>query len=100
MDALILAQEVGHADIIKRFRDKPLEFAPGADMRYSNSGYVLLGVVIEQAAGMGYAQFLEQNIFAPLGMKDSGYESSSALLPRRAAGYGRPAPCCTITVRP
>jgi CubicO group peptidase (beta-lactamase class C family) len=75
------------ADVIKRFRDKPLEFTPGAEMRYSNSGYVLLGVVIEKAGGMGYAQFLAENLFTPLGMKDSGYESNSALLPKRAAGY-------------
>ena len=75
------------ADIVERFRDKPLEFTPGAQMRYSNSGYALLGVVVEKASGLGYAQFLDANIFEPLGMKASCYESNIALLPRRAAGY-------------
>ena len=75
------------AELVKRFRDKPLEFTPGTEMRYSNSGYVLLGVVIEKASGVDYAQFLATNIFEPLAMKDSGYESNTALLPHRAAGY-------------
>jgi CubicO group peptidase (beta-lactamase class C family) len=74
-------------ETIKRFRDKPLEFAPGAEMRYSNSGYVLLGAIIEKASGMGYAQFLEESIFKPLGLKNTGYESNRAILPHRAAGY-------------
>lgn len=74
-------------ELVERVRDKPLEFEPGAQMRYSNTGYVLLGMAIERASGVGYAQFLEQNIFAPLGMKDTGYDDNSAILPRRAAGY-------------
>jgi CubicO group peptidase (beta-lactamase class C family) len=73
--------------LVKSFRDHPLDFEPGAQMRYSNSGYVLLGVIIEKASGKSYAQFLEDNIFIPLGMKDSGYDSSSAIIRFRAAGY-------------
>jgi CubicO group peptidase (beta-lactamase class C family) len=69
------------------FRDKPLEFAPGERMNYSNSGYVLLGYLIEKISGQSYEAFLQQNIFTPLEMKDSGYDSNSALLGRRAAGY-------------
>lgn len=75
--------------LVKRFRDHPLEFVPGANMRYSNSGYALLGAIIEKVSGMTYAKFVEENIFMPLGMKDSGYDSSSAIIPVRAAGYGR-----------
>jgi len=74
-------------ELVKRVRDLPLEFEPGAQMRYSNTGYVLLGIVIEKASGTGYAAFLKQNIFDPLGMKDTGYDENSAILPRRAAGY-------------
>ncbi len=74
--------------LVERFRDKPLEFAPGEKMNYSNSGYVLLGYLIEKISGKTYAQFLQENIFAPLSMTGSGYDSQSAVLARRAAGYG------------
>jgi CubicO group peptidase (beta-lactamase class C family) len=56
-------------------------------MNYSNSGYVLLGYLIEKISGQTYAQFLQDNIFKPVGMTGSGYDSNSALIPRRAAGY-------------
>lgn len=72
---------------ISWFRDKPLEFTPGDKMAYSNSGYIVLGFVIEKVSGQPYAQFVQENIFTPLGMKDSGYDSSSAIIERRAAGY-------------
>src|SRR5262245_10538914 len=73
--------------LIARFRDKPLEFEPGARMNYSNSGYVLLGYLIERISGQSYEKFVQENIFTPLGMKDSGYDSNSAVIARRAAGY-------------
>ncbi|MBV8845021.1 MAG: serine hydrolase [Bryobacterales bacterium] len=73
--------------LVTRFRDKPLEFEPGEKWNYSNSGYVLLGYLIEKISGETYEKFLQENIFGPLGMKDSGYDSNSAVIPRRAAGY-------------
>ncbi len=76
-------------DIIALFKDKPLEFAPGEKWNYSNSGYELLGYVVEKASGMSYADFVQANIFTPLAMKDSGYDSNTAIIPRRAAGYTR-----------
>jgi CubicO group peptidase (beta-lactamase class C family) len=72
---------------IATVRDKPLDFPPGEKMSYSNSGYLLLGHVIEQVAGTSYEKFVADNIFTPLGMKDSGYDSNTAIIPRRAAGY-------------
>ena len=69
------------------FRDKPLEFEPGTKWNYSNSGYVLLGYLIEKISGQKYNEFVQQNIFTPLGMKDSGYDSNSAIIPHRASGY-------------
>ena len=75
------------ADVIALFKDKPLEFAPGEKMAYSNSGYLLLGHVIEQVSGTSYAEFVQANIFAPLGMKDSGYDSNAQIIPHRASGY-------------
>jgi len=75
------------AKSIAMVRDKPLDFAPGEKMSYSNSGYLVLGYVIERVTGASYEQFVTENIFTPLGMKDSGYDSNTAIIPRRAAGY-------------
>ena len=73
--------------LVDRFRDKSLEFQPGEKWNYSNSGYVLLGYLLEKISGQSYADFVTENIFKPLGMKDSGYDSNSAVIPRRATGY-------------
>jgi len=72
---------------IATVRDKPLDFVPGEKMSYSNSGYILLGYIIEKVSGGSYEQFVRDNIFTPLGMKDSGYDSNSAVIAHRAAGY-------------
>jgi CubicO group peptidase (beta-lactamase class C family) len=73
--------------IVDIFRDKPLDFTPGDKMSYSNSGYILLGYLLEKVSGETYQNFLQKNIFDPLGMKDSGYDSNSAIIPHRASGY-------------
>jgi CubicO group peptidase (beta-lactamase class C family) len=72
---------------VARFRDRPLDFEPGATWSYSNSGYVLLGYLIEKISGGSYEKFVRENIFIPLGMTDSGYDSNSAIIPHRASGY-------------
>jgi CubicO group peptidase (beta-lactamase class C family) len=68
-------------------RDKSLEFTPGARMSYSNSNYVLLGLLVERLSGKSYAEYLRASIFEPLGMNDSGYDVSAVILPQRASGY-------------
>jgi CubicO group peptidase (beta-lactamase class C family) len=73
--------------LVDRFRDKPLEFQPGEKWNYSNSGYVLLGYLLEKISGQTYADFVANNILKPLGMKDTGYDSNSAIIPHRASGY-------------
>ncbi len=72
---------------IALFKDKPLDFASGERHRYSNSGYILLGYLIEKVSGKSYDQFLRENIFQPLGMKNSGSDTYRELIPNRAAGY-------------
>jgi CubicO group peptidase (beta-lactamase class C family) len=72
------------AETIARFRDQPLEFPPGEKFRYSNSGYILLGAIIEQVSGSTYETFLHDNIFAPLQMVNSGYDHNTGDL---AVGY-------------
>jgi CubicO group peptidase (beta-lactamase class C family) len=73
--------------LVARFRDKPLEFEPGEKWNYSNSGYALLGYLIEKISGESYESFVQKNIFTALGMKDSGYDSNSAVIARHASGY-------------
>jgi CubicO group peptidase (beta-lactamase class C family) len=64
-----------------------LEFAPGEQFEYSNSGYILLGVIIDVVSQSSYEDFLSRNIFEPLEMQDSGCEHNPAILKNRAAGY-------------
>jgi CubicO group peptidase (beta-lactamase class C family) len=73
--------------LVGRFIDKPLDFQPGEKYSYSNSGYIVLGYLVEKLSGETYEKFLQENIFAPLGMNDSGYDSNTALIPHRAEGY-------------
>ncbi len=69
---------------IARFKDKPLEFQSGKKFSYSNSGYILLGAIIDQASGKSYEAFLKENIFVPLQMVNSGYDHNKGDL---AVGY-------------
>jgi len=68
-------------------QDKPLDFKPGTNWSYSNTGYILLGMIVEKVSGQSYADFLKHNIFEPLGMRDSGYDRSVDILKERASGY-------------
>jgi len=74
--------------LIAVVRDKALDFAPGEKFAYSNSNYVLLAQVIEKTGGVPFQKFVQDNIFTPLGMKDSGFDSA-ALMERRASPYSR-----------
>lgn len=75
------------ASLIARFRDKPLDFQPGEKWSYSNSGFIVLSAIVEKVSGQSYAAFLADNIFKPLGMADTGYDTHAAVLPHRASGY-------------
>jgi CubicO group peptidase (beta-lactamase class C family) len=71
--------------LIQRY---PFDFPTGTAQLYSNSGFWLLGLVIEKASGMTYEDYLEKKIFEPLGMTRSMYCDSFENVPRRAHGYG------------
>ncbi len=76
------------ASLVALFRDQPLDFVPGSRYSYSNSNYNLLAYIIEHVSGMGYGEFLEQNIFRPAGLTSTAHDSSPAsLVPDRASGY-------------
>ncbi len=74
-------------DFIKKYASGDLEFEPGTRFVYSNSGYFLLGAIIEKVTGKPYEQALRENIFDPLGMKNTGYDHWGAIIGKRATGY-------------
>ncbi len=69
------------------FREMPLDFQPGEKWDYKNTNYLVLGYLLEKVSGQSYADFLQENIFRPLGMNDSGLDSNVAIVPHRASGY-------------
>jgi len=75
------------AEFVKTFSALPLEFTPGEKFNYSNSGYFLLGYIIEKITGKTYEQYLQETIFTPLKMVNSGYDHSDLIIKNRAAGY-------------
>jgi len=75
------------AKIIALFYDLPLDFTPGTTFSYSNSGYIVLGQIIEQVSGESYATFLQENIFGPLQMLNTGYDNNRTVIMDRASGY-------------
>ncbi len=72
---------------VKKFSGLPLEFEPGSKFAYDNSGYFLLGAIIEKVTGKPYADVLQENILMPLAMNDTGYDLAGPLISKRAAGY-------------
>jgi CubicO group peptidase (beta-lactamase class C family) len=73
--------------LVAWLKDKQLEFTPGEQFKYNNSGYFLLGYLIEKVSGKSYEQYLKENIFEPLGMQNTGYDHNKEVLKNRAAGY-------------
>ncbi len=74
-------------EFIDLFKDYPPDFDPGEKFLYNNSGYFILGYIIEKASGMPYSEFIESQIFKPLGMKNSFYGSMRKIIKGRASGY-------------
>src|SRR5262245_43509683 len=84
-----MALDAPVSDMIDTFKDEPLEFDPGSKWRYNNSGYFLLGAIIEKVAGKSYADFVKESIFSPLGMTHTFYGDVEPILAGRAAGYSK-----------
>ncbi|UZJ64498.1 serine hydrolase [Sphingobacterium sp. KU25419] len=75
--------------LINLFKDEPLEYEPGTDYKYTNSGYILLGYIIEKVTGQTYATYIEETIFKPLGMKHSYFDNPDHVIKGRVSGYSR-----------
>ena len=74
-------------ELVNMSADSTLQFEPGKNHAYSNSGYLLLGYIIEKVTGKSYEQALQENIFTPLKMDNTGYDHHGTLLKNRASGY-------------
>jgi D-alanyl-D-alanine carboxypeptidase len=79
--------DLSHAQMRALFEEEPFDFAPGEEYRYNNSGYYLLGVIIEVVSGEVYGDYLETHLFRPLGLTRSLYCHESQIIPGRAEGY-------------
>jgi D-alanyl-D-alanine carboxypeptidase len=82
-----IREDVTTTQIIATFKDEPPDFAPGAQWAYSNSGYVLIGAVIEAVTGMPWHAYLEQTFFEPLGMTHTGYGHDPRFARQLVSGY-------------
>ena len=76
-------------DFVKKYASGDLEFEPGSKHSYNNSGYFLLGAIIERVTGKPYEQVLKENVFDPAGMKNTGYDHHATIIPKRASGYSK-----------
>ncbi|HEY0414327.1 MAG TPA: serine hydrolase domain-containing protein [Allosphingosinicella sp.] len=74
-------------DYVGLYGNRAPEFAPGSRQSYSNYGFILLGRIVEQVSGLRYDDYIQRNIFKPVGMASTGNRPESEILPRRAVGY-------------
>ncbi|MGH8076617.1 MAG: serine hydrolase [Lysobacter sp.] len=82
-----IQKDVDTAQLIDTFKDEKPDFAPGEAWAYNNSGYVLVGAVIEAASGQPWHEYLEQALFEPLGLVNTGYGHDPAIVARHVRGY-------------
>lgn len=75
------------ADVVAFIDGKPADFAPGSGFDYNNSAYFLAGELAARAAGKSYEALIEERLFGPLGMEQSGYADDARLIEQRAQGY-------------
>ena len=82
-----LQRDYTYEELVEVASGLELEFPPGTRWNYSNTGYLLLGILVERATGAFYGDVLSERVFAPLGMHTARVISESAIVPNRAAGY-------------
>jgi CubicO group peptidase (beta-lactamase class C family) len=81
------SQRVPLPELIAWVKTKPLDFLPGSESRYSNTGYAFLAYIVQQVSGKSYEDCVAEELFKPAGMKDSGTFRDDLLIPDRASGY-------------
>ena len=83
----ISTKDLTPAELIDFFKNEPVDFLPGENFKYDNSGYIILGYIIETITGQSYADFVEEHIFKKLEMSASQYASHKEVIQNRASGY-------------
>lgn len=83
----VIRNDLAPDSMIAIFANEPFDFKPGAQWRYNNSGYFLLGAIIEKLSGKSYGQYVQDEFFTPLGLKGTIYCDQAPIIKRRAQGY-------------
>ncbi len=83
----IAPKDMTPTEIIDYFKNEPMDFDPGTKWRYNNSGYIILGYIIEKVSGQTYEDFIEENVFKTLQMNNSRYGHKGEIIKNRASGY-------------
>ncbi|MBK7981098.1 MAG: beta-lactamase family protein [Ignavibacteriae bacterium] len=83
----ISKKDLTPVELIDFFKNEPMDFKPGEQFKYNNSGYVILGYIIELLTGKSYGDYIEQNIFQKIGMESSICASHKKIIKNRASGY-------------
>ena len=83
----IAQKDLSPKELVDFFKNEPVDFQPGEKFEYNNSGYAVLGYIIELVAKETYQDYIQKNIFAKAGMQHSRYASDIAIIPNRAYGY-------------
>ncbi|MDP4087699.1 MAG: serine hydrolase domain-containing protein [Bacillota bacterium] len=84
---VIQKQYYNEADFIDIFKDMPLEFEPGTGRSYSNSGYYLLGIIVERVSGQAFEEFVRENIINKAGLTNTGFIREYEVISHMASGY-------------
>lgn len=82
-----IRHELSTAELINEFKDQPVDFSPGADFAYNNSGYVLLGAVIETISGKSWHQYINDALLQPNNLTNIVYPAEQTVIPGMASGY-------------
>src|ERR1043166_318376 len=87
LDGFAITRHLTQEQFIKAIGAQPMEFHPGTSWKYSNTGFSLLGYVIENVSGQHYWDFMRQRVFKPLAMNETTDRLPGAIIPNRADGY-------------
>lgn len=85
----ILSTDMTPMQLIDIFKNEPMRFDPGTKFEYNNSGYILLGYIIEVVTGQSYGEYVEEHIFKPVGMTNSFYGSAGRIIKNRVGLYSK-----------
>jgi len=80
-------EDLSPRELIDTVKDEPMKFTPGSASSFNNTGYILLGLIAERAAGIPFEKFIEDHICAPLGLENTRFEHHEEIVPNRANGY-------------